>query len=98
MARLFFFNVPLAGHLYATLPLVRELVARGEEVTYFCSPAFRHAISATGATFHPVAITTTQPRHGKMLSSFALVDMVMRTTEALLPELLHKATAEQPQC
>lgn len=97
MSRLFFFNVPLAGHLYATLPLVRELVARGEEVTYFCSSVFRHAISATGATFHPIAISsTTQPKRGQTLSSFALVDMVMRTTEALLPELLQRVATEQP--
>lgn len=97
MARLFFFNVPLAGHLYATLPLVRELVARGEEVIYVGSPAFRHAITATGATFRPIAISAaTHPKQGKTLSSFALVDMVMRTTEALLPELLQWVAAEQP--
>lgn len=97
MSRAFFFNVPLAGHLYATLPLVRELVARGEEVTYFCSPAFRHAITTTGAIFSPVAISAaTQPKQGKTLSSFALVDMVMRTTEALLPELLQLTAVEQP--
>jgi hypothetical protein len=31
MARGVFFNVPLHGHVNATLPVVRELVNRGEE-------------------------------------------------------------------
>ncbi|MBX3012333.1 MAG: hypothetical protein KF832_12535 [Caldilineaceae bacterium] len=95
MAKVFFFNVPLAGHLNATLPVVRELVQREEEVHYFCGPAFQAAIEATGAVFRSLPVGFTHQGR-QILSSFALVDMVVETTEKLLPELLATVAAEQP--
>lgn len=97
MARAFFFNVPLAGHLNATLPVVRELVHRGEEVHYFCGPAFQAAIEATGAVFRPLPVGLAHKGvRRQTLSSFVLVDMVIHATETLLPSLLQTVAAEQP--
>ncbi len=52
MSKVLFFNVPARGHTYPTLPVVRELVARGERVEYFSVDAFKSLIEKTGATFH----------------------------------------------
>ena len=44
MAKVLFFNLPAYGHMNPTLPLVAELVQRGEHVIYYSSEAFRPAI------------------------------------------------------
>jgi len=51
MSKVLFFNLPALGHTNPTLPLVAELVRRGEQVIYYSSPAFQQAIEQTGATF-----------------------------------------------
>ncbi len=51
MAKVVVFNIPAAGHTYPTLPIVRELIARGEQVEYFSTPGFRDDIERTGAVF-----------------------------------------------
>ncbi|MBA9085530.1 MGT family glycosyltransferase [Fontibacillus solani] len=50
MARVLFINGGSEGHINPTIGVVQELVARGEEVVYFCIEAFRKRIEATGAT------------------------------------------------
>src|SRR5215467_4589386 len=51
MSKVLFFSVPLQGHTNPSLPLVKELVLRGEEVTYYSLEPLRSAIEDTGATF-----------------------------------------------
>lgn len=51
MSKVLFFNLPLYGHTNPTLPLVKELVQRGEEVVYYSKDHFRPMIEQTGATF-----------------------------------------------
>lgn len=46
-------NVPYSGHVNPTLPLTRELVKRGHQVTYVNAEQFRNKIEKTGATFVP---------------------------------------------
>lgn len=46
-------NLPYAGHTNPTLPLTRELVARGHHVTYVNAESFRDKIVETGAVFVP---------------------------------------------
>ena len=40
MATGLFFGLPVHGHTNPTLPLVRELVRRGERIIYFSTPEF----------------------------------------------------------
>ena len=47
-----FFNYLAYAHIASTLPLVRELVHRGERVIYYALEDFQAAIEDTGATFH----------------------------------------------
>jgi glycosyltransferase, MGT family len=51
MAKYVFINVPAYGHINPTLAVVHELVARGEQVTYYLTEEFRSTIEATGAEF-----------------------------------------------
>ncbi len=51
MGRGFFFNISAHGHVNPTLPLVAELVRRGETITYHAGESERARIASTGARF-----------------------------------------------
>ncbi len=51
MAKVLFVNGVVHGHINPTLPLVKELVSRGEKVFYFSTAEFREKIEKTGAEF-----------------------------------------------
>lgn len=96
MANLWFYNIPYHGHINPTLPLVRELIARGDAVTYFAGPAFQERIRATGA----------EPRSYSNLDAFGqsrdsshLIHqgaLVAESANALLGEVLAAVEAERP--
>ena len=50
MAKSVFFNIPAHGHVNPTLPLVQELLRRGESVIYYVTEEFRPKIEAAGGT------------------------------------------------
>lgn len=54
MARVLFINAGSEGHINPTLPVVEELISRGEEVVYFSIEAFRERIEKTGATVRTI--------------------------------------------
>ncbi|MCL6589245.1 MAG: glycosyl transferase family 1 [Firmicutes bacterium] len=56
MARVVFFGFPAYGHTNPTLPVVKELIARGEEVYYYSSEEFRGKIESAGAIFREYKI------------------------------------------
>jgi MGT family glycosyltransferase len=49
MTKAVFFNIPAHGHVNPTLPLVRELVRRGETVIYYSIEEYKAKIEAAGA-------------------------------------------------
>lgn len=51
MSRILFINGNLYGHINPTLPIVKELVSRGNEVYYFSTKEFQGRIAASGAVF-----------------------------------------------
>lgn len=51
MNKILFVNGNLRGHFNPTLPVVRELVSRGEEVWYFAFDIFKDELEAAGAHF-----------------------------------------------
>jgi UDP:flavonoid glycosyltransferase YjiC (YdhE family) len=53
MSKIVFFNIPAQGHTNPTLGVVRELIARGNEVYYYSYEMMREKIQGTGATFIP---------------------------------------------
>lgn len=53
MGRTIIFSIPFHGHVNPTLAVVQELVARGEEVIYYSSDAFKERLDGMGALFRP---------------------------------------------
>jgi UDP:flavonoid glycosyltransferase YjiC (YdhE family) len=51
MAKALFLSLPLHGHVNPSLPLVRELVERGDEVVYFANERFAARIAEAGARY-----------------------------------------------
>ncbi len=91
MAKYVFLNIPAYGHVNPTLPVVRELVRRGEDVVYFLTEEFRAAVEATGATFRSYQPFGKPPAQG---------DAVPVSTENKKPdgafEMLARIGAEHP--
>lgn len=51
--RILMINVPYSGHVNPTIPLTKELVKRGHQVSYINAEEFRKKIERTGANFIP---------------------------------------------
>ncbi|MEO6235622.1 MAG: macrolide family glycosyltransferase [Vicinamibacterales bacterium] len=96
MAKALFLSLPLHGHTNPTLPLVRELVARGDHVTYFSSSAFRVKVEQAGARYLPY-------RNAFLANITRLPDrlhelpwLLTRATEDVLGKELAAIRAERP--
>ena len=91
MARGVFFNVPLHGHVNATLPVVRELVNRGEEISYYLTEAFRPQIERAGGRFHGYDSTLEKPGGVGLLPA-----RMAGESRHVLPQVLEAVRAERP--
>ena len=100
MSCIFFFSIPAHGHVNPTLPLVRELTARGHRVLYYETEEFRKKIEAAGAEF--VCIEKYMPPAPENIDKIAgkdfasLIDMVARTTVTLEERIAQDILAHQP--
>ncbi|MBA2286039.1 MAG: glycosyl transferase family 1 [Ktedonobacteraceae bacterium] len=95
MAKILFFNLPAYGHMNPTLPLVAELVHRGEHVIYYSSEAFRPAIEQAGATFRGVdAFFNERTYVDENLVRFGYT--LIRATQDIIPAILSDVTADKP--
>jgi UDP:flavonoid glycosyltransferase YjiC (YdhE family) len=54
MARFLFATMAIPGHVAPIAPVVRALVERGHEVTWYTSKFFADRVRATGASFAPI--------------------------------------------
>ncbi|MGL4451264.1 MAG: macrolide family glycosyltransferase [Sarcina sp.] len=71
MAKGLFLGFPGHGHVNPTIGLVRELIASGDEIFYYCTEEFRNKIAPTGAYFIPYdAIDPEQALRGEHINSF----------------------------
>ncbi len=100
MARAWFFNIPHHGHVNPTLPLVQELVKRGDQVSYFAGRAFAERIEAVGAEFRDytpdgreIAAFDQSRRVGHAIQQGSLV---AEATYELLPAVLDAVDSERP--
>ena len=96
MAKALFLSLPLHGHTNPTLPLVRELVARGDHVTYFSSSAFHGKVEQAGARYLPYrnAFLANITRLPERLQE--LPWLLTRATEDILANELAAMRAERP--
>ncbi|HEX3744534.1 MAG TPA: macrolide family glycosyltransferase [Bryobacteraceae bacterium] len=77
MGRIVYFSFPAHGHVNPTLPVIRELTARGEQVSYFGTSRFARAVAETGAQFCPYTARVEMPEHGP--GPFAQVSTTLET-------------------
>jgi len=101
LAKILFFNVPSAGHSNATFPIVRELVQRGHEVTYYLTEGYRAPVEAAGARFvaYPAVLVPDDffDAHGVNGSNpLKTAALLIRTSRVLLPQVLANLRAEPP--
>lgn len=54
MSHVLIATMPFTGHVRPALPLARELLASGHEVTWYTGTAFADQVRAVGAAFRPV--------------------------------------------
>ncbi|TDD81300.1 macrolide family glycosyltransferase [Actinomadura rubrisoli] len=83
MAHIAFLSPPAAGHLNPTLPIARELVARGHRVSYPAAPSVADRIRETGAE-----VLRYSPRQSEPIVIDGM-DAAARATLALLQDLEH---------
>jgi MGT family glycosyltransferase len=98
MARIVYFSFPAHGHINPSVPVVRELVSRGEPVFYYGTPRFEHAIRETGALFCPYTARMRMPEQGP--GPFAQVSTTLETlldfTAAVLDDHLEQVQQLRP--
>ena len=89
MSKLVFFNIPAYGHTNPTLGVVRELVARGNQVWYYSFAPFQKVIQEAGATFVPcddaaLGMTPSPEDSARVGKDLAFsIDLIVRATLAL---------------
>jgi hypothetical protein len=100
MSKIVFVEMPAYGHVNPTLPIVQELVRRGEQVIYYNAEEFRPQVERALATFrpYPAGILTSTDIAEATQSGDAtkVVAAVLRATESLLPFMLGELSREQP--
>ncbi|MCL6591730.1 MAG: hypothetical protein K6U80_17485 [Firmicutes bacterium] len=74
MSRVVFLGFPYYGHTHPSLPVVKELARRGEEVVYYSIEAFRPKIEAAGAIFRSYRIPRMEIVE-QPLAGFTLTDL-----------------------
>jgi len=77
MGRIVYLSFPAQGHVNPTLPVIRELAGRGEEISYFGTERFSSAIRQTGANFCPYSERVHMPDQGP--GPFAQVSTTLET-------------------
>ena len=96
MTRAWFFNIPTHGHINPTLPLVRELVRRGDEVTYFAGPRFEEKILATGAAYGDYGDAYAFEQSRTVAHAILQGSQLAEAATALLPSVLESIEKERP--
>lgn len=57
MGTIVYLGLPAHGHTNPTLPVIKELVDRGERVVYFSAPMFKEKVLSTGAEYREYRIS-----------------------------------------
>lgn len=97
MSKVLFINGPAYGHINPTLPLVEELIRRGEEVTYFCTEEFRNIIENSGAEFRSYDdLVEEKLRHLVGLEHpFDKVNVLIQACEVVISSVLKQIDREK---
>ena len=96
MSKVLFINGPAHGHINPTLPLVEELIRRGEEVTYFCTKGFRTKIEKAGANFRSYddLIEIQLQQLVGLTHPFDKISILIQSCELLISNILKQVEGE----
>ncbi|SHO45758.1 macrolide family glycosyltransferase [Anaerocolumna xylanovorans] len=94
MSKILFVNGNLHGHFNPTLPVVRELISRGEEVWYFASDKFKEELETVGAHFISTGAEIDKFNQGFAPSGnhpfYTLLEYKVKYDKAMIPVLLEQ--------
>lgn len=96
MSKAVFFSLPAHGHINPTLPIVKGLASRGEEIVYYASDEFRERIEENGGAFRTYV---TEPGEGQDFHTeniVKLAEILLTMTGKMLPRLLEDMDRLQP--
>lgn len=100
MSKILYLTPPAHGHVNPTLPVVHELIQRGEQVLCYNTDEFRPQLEQTGASFRPYPpseMTATEIARLVQDGNLANVTgLILKTTEKILPALLDEFAREKP--
>ena len=96
MATIHFFNQPEQGHINPTLPLVTELIQRGDQVTYYTHEDFKPAIEHTGAIFRNYGNSYPFDHTRADENGFKVFLQLLQVSQLVLEHLLPQISAEKP--
>lgn len=88
------FNIPGYGHINPSLALVRELVARGEQIDYYGTADFKTSIEKTGAQFRLLSPSKLVNNNMENFHLLGVLADLMESTYRLLPTLLREVKAQ----
>src|SRR3954465_13362847 len=96
MAKPLFLGLPLPGHVNPSLPLVRELVGRGDEVVYYATERFAAAIEQAGGQCRLYGGTSLVDLDLLPAQTDRLAWLLMRMSARVLEEDLNRFREERP--
>jgi len=100
MSKILYLTPPAHGHVNHTLPVVQELIERGEQVICFNTEEFRPPLERTGATFRAYPSSDlTAAEMSRLVQNGNISNvtgLILRSTAQLLPSLLDELGREQP--
>src|SRR5690554_6481096 len=100
MSRIVMIAMPAAGHVNPSVPLVRELVRRGNDVTVYVTEEFRSVVERIGATFRAYPDGTISSNiiadANAQGGSAKVVQRLLEATRTLLPRLEAELREDPP--
>lgn len=96
MAKALFFSFPLSGHIYPSLPLVRELIQRGDEIIYYATDEFAAKVAGAHARYCSYRNPFLDDLRHLPEQLHELSWLLMRTTAEVLDRELEAFRAERP--
>ncbi|MCE7984891.1 MAG: glycosyl transferase family 1 [Caldilinea sp. CFX5] len=89
-------NLPEAGHMNTTFPLVAALAQRGERVIYYAVEPFRQAIESARAEFRSYANPQTLIPSAHNGGLYSVMAYLAGAAQAVLPQLIAEVRAAAP--